>query len=172
MTPLPGIRNLTVVGTGLLGTAVGLSARQARLRTVAYDSNHAHATRAMQRGAFDAAEEDLAKAVAGADLIVLAVPIGVARDVLKSVADAAPESALITDTLSTKSSICAAADEFGLAARFVGAHPMAGSHRSGPDAATPDLLPGATCHLIDAPAIDKVEAFWSAVGCRVERWPV
>ena len=106
---------------------------------------------------------------AGSELIVVAVPVDRARDVLERVAPHANDAALITDVGSTKAGIVAGASELGLGARFVGSHPMAGDHRSGWSASRTGLFAGARVYLCPsaeapAPTVDAAAALWRDLG--------
>jgi len=87
--------------------------------------------------------DNLADAVADADLVVLAVPLPTMGKVGARVAAAISPQATVIDVGSVKASVRAALEATGLAGRYVGTHPMAGSERSGFAAADPQLLVGA-----------------------------
>lgn len=155
-----------VVGAGLLGTSVGLAARHAGLEVWLTDSNHEHVRTASGLGAGVPAP-----AQGAAQLTVVAVPPDHIPD---AVVEALERGGVVTDVGSVKSllleRIADHADE-DLLARYVGGHPMAGSERSGPLAATAVLFDGRpwaiTPHTHSAPeAIRLVEAL--ALLCRAE----
>ncbi len=106
-----------------------------------------------------------------ADVVVLAVPVDVAADVLSCVAARARRAALITDVGSTKARIVGAAAALGVADRFVGSHPMAGDHRSGWDASRAGLFTGARVYLCPTDAVapaslELASSFWQMLGAR------
>jgi len=147
-----------VVGTGLLGTSVGLAARRAGLEVWLTDVNHEHVRTASGLGAGTPAPHEGA-----AQLTVIAVP---PDHIAESVVDALERGGVVTDVGSVKGlpleRIADHADE-DLLARYVGSHPMAGSERSGPLAATAALFDGRpwaiTPHTHSSPdAIALVEA--------------
>lgn len=114
------------------------------------------------------------EAVEGADLVVLAAPIPVLPELLRQVAGRLSPSALITDCASTKLTVLAAARaSLGpQAARFVAAHPIAGSERSGPRAARADLFDGCKVMLCAQQwtaqdALIQATALWAALGAEV-----
>ena len=162
------LQRLAVIGCGLLGASVGLAARRARVgRVVGYDVGEA-ATQALEIGALTSAAASVAEAVAGADLVVIAVPISAAPAVLREAAGHLAEGAVVTDVCSTKRTITAAAESLGI--QFVGAHPMAGSERTGPAAARADLFDDRPCFVIpssDEAATARIADFWHSLGCRV-----
>ena len=161
-------QRLAVIGCGLLGASVGLAARRAEVsQVVGFDAGDA-ATTALEVGAVMSAADSVAEAVAGADLVVIAVPVAAAPDVLREMAEHLADGAVVTDVCSTKRTISAAAN--GLGVQFVGAHPMAGSERSGPAAARADLFDGRPCFVVrtaDGAATARVADFWHSLGCHV-----
>ena len=139
-------------GTGLIGGSFAMAARAALdgARIVGWDKP-AVLERAKARGAVDEAHTDLRDALAGADLIYVALPVGLAIERLAEIARLAAPGALITDASSTKRAICEAAAKFvpdGVG--FLGGHPMAGSESSGIEAADAGLFRGAKYALIGA----------------------
>jgi cyclohexadieny/prephenate dehydrogenase len=168
---------LAVLGLGLLGGSVAWAARERRIAgEVVGCGRRSEPLRAAQaRGLVDRTTTDPAEAVAGADLVVLASPVGAMASLLRAAAPALRAGSLVTDVGSVKSLLAETLP--GLlppGVVFVGAHPMAGSHERGPEHARADLLEGATCVVTPAPgnppeAVARVEAFWSALGARVVR---
>jgi len=173
----PSFERLAVLGLGLLGGSVAWAARERRVAGevvgCARRSEPLRAARA--RGLVDRVSTDPAEAVAGADLVVLASPVGAMASLLRAAAPALKPGALVTDVGSVKSVLAETLP--GLlppGVVFVGAHPMAGSHEKGPEHARADLLAGATCVVTPASgnppaAVARIEAFWSALGARVVR---
>jgi len=131
------------------------------------------AEEAVRRGAADEATTDLAQAVAGADLVVLATPIGAMAGLAAQIRPHLSAGCLVTDVGSVKYPVVRAVSH-ALAgrARFVGSHPMAGSEQSGIDQARPDLFWEAVCIVTpaedtDAAAVQQVHDFWRSVGAVV-----
>jgi prephenate dehydrogenase len=151
-------RRVAIVGTGLIGGSFGLALRKYFPDTVVagYDKPGV-LTDAVGRGAIHEGIPDLARALAGADLIYVALPVGHTIELLPEIARLAPPDGLVTDASSTKRSVCAAAaqsfHEGG--AHFLGGHPMAGKEVSGIDAAEADLFRGSKYALIRAAANEK-----------------
>jgi prephenate dehydrogenase len=105
--------------------------------------------RALELGVVDEACGDLHEALAGADLVYIALPVELAIESLAGIARHVAEHALVTDACSTKRVICAAAEKhFSQAIRFLGGHPMAGSEVSGIDGADASLFKGAKYALV------------------------
>src|SRR5207248_1905392 len=131
------VERLAVVGTGLIGTSVALAAGQAR----GFDADAGVLERAAARGAIEPAAS-LAEVVAGAELVVVAVPVGAAPAVVQEVLDAAGPDTVVTDVASTKRPLALLEDP-----RFVPGHPVAGGATGGPARAAADLFDAATWFL-------------------------
>ncbi|MGP6157682.1 MAG: prephenate dehydrogenase [Vulcanimicrobiaceae bacterium] len=154
-----------VVGTGLIGASVALSARATGMRVTGYDAEAERARRALARGALDAVASGLDE-LAEADVLVLAVPLEVTLATLASLVLDPPAAELIVDVASLKAPVRLAGA--GLP-NFVPTHPIAGSERSGPDAARADLFRGKawTYEPAAAPqAVERARAFIAALGAR------
>jgi chorismate mutase len=135
------VERLAVVGTGLVGTSVALAAGRAGTRARGFDSDRGVLERAAARGALEPALS-LAEAVADAELVVVAVPVGSASNVVEEVLAAAGPDAVVTDVASTKRPLATIVDP-----RFVPGHPVAGGATGGPARATADLFDAATWFL-------------------------
>jgi prephenate dehydrogenase len=136
---------LAIVGTGLIGTSVGLAAKRAGADAVCgFDLDPEVSAAAAERGGVDEVVTSLDEAVAEADLAVVAAPIAQLPREVAAVLAATGEATTVTDVGSTKVAICAAAAG---SPRFVGGHPICGSHARGPEHATADLFDGATWFL-------------------------
>lgn len=166
---------VAIVGVGLIGGSIGLAlrARGAAGRVVGVGRDPARLGSAIRLGAIDAATTDLAGAAAGADVVVVCTPVDrVAADVIRAAA-ASPAGALVTDAGSTKRAIVEAVEADPAArAKFVAAHPIAGSERSGVEHARADLFDGRTCALTPTgrtppDRLDRARGFWSSLGCRL-----
>jgi prephenate dehydrogenase len=143
------VARLAVVGTGLIGASVGLAARQAGVGAVAgWDPDAAHLALAAEGGAVDPAA-GLDEAVAAAEVVVVASPVGELPRTVREVLDRAPEGCTVTDVGSTKQPVAAAA---GDDPRFVGGHPICGAETRGPERAAAELFEGATWFLTPTPA--------------------
>ena len=121
MTERPrAVEHLALVGTGLIGTSVALAAGRAGTRSRGFDSDPGVLERAAALGAIEPASS-LAEAVADAELVVVAVPVGAAPSVVRKVLDTAGPDAVVTDVASTKRPLASLDDP-----RFVPGHPVAG----------------------------------------------
>jgi prephenate dehydrogenase len=162
------VERLAVVGTGLVGTSVALAAARAGTRARGFDSDPDVLERAAARGALEPASS-LAEAVAEAELVVVAVPVGVAPVVVHEALAAADPDAVVTDVASTKRPLATLTDP-----RFVPGHPVAGGATGGPARAAADLFDAATWFLAPTEAsstesVALVERFVASLGARAVR---
>jgi prephenate dehydrogenase len=146
-------RRVAILGTGLIGGSFGLALRKHFPDSVVVGFDKAHVLRhALERGAIHEGFPDLSLAVAAADLVYVALPVGQTIEMLPEIARIAPHNALVTDAASTKRNVCAAAadcfNESG--ALFLGGHPMAGKEISGIAAADANLFRGSKYALISS----------------------
>jgi len=163
--------SVAVIGLGLIGGSLSrdLAARGAHVR--AYDSDAEHLASAMRDGVVHEALDATLAGVAGAEVIVIAVPVDAAVEILSRLEPFARGARLITDVGSTKARIVATASEVGLGDRFVGSHPMAGGHQSGWDASRVGLFEAAPVYLCPTPNANETARalageFWCDVGGR------
>ena len=171
------IRQLAVVGVGLLGGSVAKAARQGGLarRIVGIGRDAGRLQPALDDGTLDLAVTDLDAGVRDADFILLAAPVLTIEGLLERVWRAAPAAgAVVTDVGSTKRNIVRAAERLAATRplAFVGSHPMAGSEQAGYRVARPDLFRGATVivtptETTELAALKKTTEFWEALGARV-----
>jgi cyclohexadieny/prephenate dehydrogenase len=168
---------LAVIGLGLLGGSIAGAARARGVagEVVGCGRRREPLRRALAAGLVDRVAEDPLAAVAGADLVVLATPVGAMPGVLRTAAPGLTPGTVVTDVGSVKGTLSETLP--GLlppGVHYVGSHPMAGSHLRGPEHARVDLLEGAVCVVTPAPgaapeAIARVEAFWQALGAHLVR---
>jgi prephenate dehydrogenase len=139
MTDIDGRRIVAVVGTGLVGTSIGLSLHRAGWGTAGFDRCRDTAQRARSRGAFDAIAGSIGQLVSPAtDLVIVCVPPEATVATVEAVLAAGARA--VTDVASVKRTIVGALSGH---AGFLGGHPMAGGETEGPDRARPDLFEGA-----------------------------
>jgi prephenate dehydrogenase len=144
-------RRVAILGTGLIGGSFALAMRKYEPDTVVVGWDKGHVLRhAFERGAIHEGFGEMSLAVAGADLIYMALPVGHTIELLPEVARLASPAALVTDASSTKRSVCAAAAECfsSASSHFLGGHPMAGKEISGIAAADAELFRGSKYALI------------------------
>lgn len=171
------INKLCIVGVGLIGGSLARALRAAgQVREiVGHGRRPKTLQRAVELGVIDHAEVTLAAAAQGADVIVLATPVGAMADILAQLGRLGGDG-VITDVGSTKGNIVAAArTAFGARfPNFVPGHPIAGTEQSGVEAAQADLFRGRRVILTPAPetnaqALTRVRALWEATGAEVSQ---
>jgi cyclohexadieny/prephenate dehydrogenase len=170
-------RRLAVLGIGLIGSSV---VRVARARgdfaaeIVAHDSAPEVLDRVRALGIADRVEPDAARAVAGADCVMLCAPVGAYASIAQAIAPHLARGAILTDVGSTKQSVIRDVGPLvpdGV--HFVPAHPIAGTEFSGPDAGFPELFEGRWCLLTPPPgtdpdAVDAIAELWRRCGSKIE----
>jgi prephenate dehydrogenase len=170
------IRQLAVVGVGLLGGSVAKAARQGGLarRIVGIGRDTGRLQPALDDGTLDVAVTDLDAGVRDADFVLLAAPVLAIEGLLERVWRAAPAGAVVTDVGSTKRNIVRAAERLATTRplAFVGSHPLAGSEQAGYRVARLDLFRGATVivtptEATELAALKTTTEFWEALGARV-----
>lgn len=162
-----------VVGTGLIGGSIGLRLREAADVVVrGFDAIPENSEQALALGALDEAAADLESAVDGADVIVVATPVGEVLPTVERIAGTAAPGTIVTDVGSTKSGIVSEAEKLlGPDRTFVGGHPMAGTEGEGIGSARPDLFDDALWILTptehtDSGAYRRVNALVASLGAR------
>jgi prephenate dehydrogenase len=173
----PAVERLAVLGLGLLGGSLGLAARARGVARRVVGASRGRETLALARarGVVDEACADPGEAAEGADLVVLATPPFAMPDVVRAIAPRLAAGAVVSDVGSVKAMLAETLP--GLlppGVVFVGAHPMAGGHARGLAHARADLFEGATCVVAPAAgagreSVERVCAFWRALGARVVR---
>lgn len=169
------LKKITVIGMGLLGSSVTLSAKRelASSRIVGY--SHRDSTRRKAR-LCEVAHEiagSLEEAVAGADLVILATPIQTFEGYFKQIGAFLKDGCIVTDVGSTKTLPHQWAVHLPKRVFYVGSHPIAGSEKRGVEYARDDLLANARCILTRvrgtrAAAIEVLDEFWTKLGCNIE----
>ena len=166
-------QRVVVVGVGLLGGSLGLALRRrTRARVIGLSHRPGTVVRARRRGVFHDGFTDPARALPGADVVVFCTPVETIVPLARRFAPHFAPGALVMDVGSVKGPIVQ-----GMRAlfrdpggpRFVGAHPMAGSEKSGVENARADLFVGATCALTPSgtgASVDRAARFWRSVGAR------
>jgi len=174
------LKKLVIFGVGLIGGSVALALKQARFTShiVGVGRTKSSLDEALTLGVIDSAETDIAKALDGADLILIAAPVAQTTAILQSIKPHLNKQTVITDAGSTKGDVLAAAHtvlgaQFN---RFVGGHPIAGAEKSGVSAAKVDLFIGKNVVLTpttetNMDAIASVTQLWQACGAIVSEMP-
>ena len=167
---------LGLIGCGLMGGSFALAMKKAGLvkRVVGYSKSPSTTDRARQLGVIDVEAPSALLAVAGADVVLLAVPVAATEATLKAIKHLVTPKMLIMDVGSTKADVVQAArralrDQVG---SFVPAHPITGREVSGVEHAEADLYSGRQVILTPTERtltvqLQKAETLWTALGCRV-----
>ncbi len=170
------INQLAIIGVGLIGGSLSLALKQAGVvrEVVGYSRTESVRQQALDLGVIDKAANSVAEAVRDADVIFLAVPMAAMAPVLVELADHVKASAIITAGGSAKAQVVSAAksalgDKFS---QFVPGHPIAGTERSGPDAAFATLYQEHRVVLTpveqtNEEALALVRAMWQQTGAEV-----
>jgi prephenate dehydrogenase len=168
---------LGLIGCGLMGGSFALALKKAGLvkRVVGYSKSPSTTDRARQLGVIDVEAPSALLAAAGADIVLLAVPVAATEDTLKAIKHLVTPQMLVMDVGSTKTDVVHAArqalrDRVG---SFVPAHPVTGREVSGVEYADADLYQGRQVILTPtertlSAQLQKAESVWTALGCRVQ----
>lgn len=168
---------VTVLGPGLLGGSVALAVRQVmpqcELRLWARREQPLELARSM---GIEHTYTDARQACEGAELIILATPIGVFEELSRSILPAISKTALVTDVGSVKAYVHRTTGALltDRGRKFIGSHPMAGSEKQGFENAFPELLKNATVvvtnpHGVPESDETRLEQFWQLLGCSTYR---
>jgi prephenate dehydrogenase len=139
---------IAVLGVGLIGGSIGLAAkRRLGAEVSGFDPNSEHLDRAVEIGALDRASDSITAAVAEAELVFCAAPVGALPALVAEALAAVDGDAAVTDVGSTKRELAASVERASGSERFIGGHPLAGAETSGVENARPDLFEGARWYL-------------------------
>jgi prephenate dehydrogenase len=176
------IRQITIVGTGLIGGSLALALKKKKFsgRIVGCD-REVTLEKARTRGAIDAGSPNPADAVRGSQVVVLATPVLAILDLIERLGPVLPAKTILTDVGSTKAEIVVrAAKVFGksVTKRFLAGHPMAGKELSGVDYADADLFHNAVWFLTPLPGQNLNEGLFAefagwidSIGARIATLP-
>jgi prephenate dehydrogenase len=177
---MASMRKIVVAGVGLIGGSFALALKRAGAvgEVVGIGRSRAPLDAALSIGVIDRIAADWADAARGADLILLAMPVGQMDPVMTALLPHLDTETLVTDCGSTKQDVVAAARHcFGTRiAQFVPGHPIAGAEKSGVAAATADLYRDKRVVLTPLPEntnadVARVRAAWEVCGARVSELP-
>jgi cyclohexadieny/prephenate dehydrogenase len=172
----PIFERLALIGVGLIGSSIARAARaEGVVRSiVATARSGATRRRVAELGIADQVTETNAAAVAGADLVIVCVPVGQCGAVAAEIGAHLKAGATVSDVGSVKSSVIKdMGPHLPAGIHFVPAHPVAGTEHSGPDAGFAELFVNRWCILTppegaDTDAVERLAAFWRALGANVE----
>jgi prephenate dehydrogenase len=170
------LRQITVIGLGLLGGSAALAILRSLPRVKVTGYAHRPATRRKAKKLAIAIEitDDIIKSVSQADLVILATPICTFEKIFGTIAGSLPRGSIVTDIGSTKVLPHRwAKKRLPDTIHYVGSHPIAGSEQRGVEFARDDLFDQALCILTTTPKTNRkalltLKKFWSGLGCRVK----
>ena len=172
----PIFRRLALIGVGLIGSSIARAARRANAvgSIVATARSARTRARVAELGIADEVTATSAAAVAGADLVIACIPVGQSGAVAQEIGPHLAAGAIVSDVGSVKGSVVRdMSPHLPSNVHFVPAHPVAGTEHSGPDSGFAELFVNRWCILTppdgaDATAIERLAAFWGALGANVE----
>jgi prephenate dehydrogenase len=172
----PLLNKLVIFGVGMIGGSFALAVKRAGLakHIVGVGRSKENLKKALRLGVIDEMADDIAQAVRGADVILLALPVGQMRRVMCAIAPHLEAHTLVTDAGSTKQDVAAFAKECLTShlQHFIPAHPVAGGEQSGVSAASADLFVNRNVVMTplaktDKKAVKRIKDLWLACGARV-----
>jgi len=165
---------VALIGLGLMGSSLAqaIAAHLPGVQVTGYDASPEVRARAAELSLADI-RHDPADAVAGADLIILCVPVGAMAAAARALSPGLSLDAIVSDVGSSKQSVAEALAEALPGHTVIPAHPVSGTERSGPDAGFASLFHNRWCILTppanaDSAEVDRLAAFWRALGANVE----
>lgn len=168
------MRSVAILGLGVMGGSLAraLAALATPPSIVGWSPDPSEGAAALDSGAVHSLGANAEGASSGVELVVLAVPLHAVGALLERLVPVIGPETLVTDVASLKAPVQAAVERTGLAARWVGSHPLCGSEMSGFEASRRDLFRDATVYVTPGAeateAGEVVSAFWSAVGAHPE----
>ncbi|MDP9837532.1 cyclohexadieny/prephenate dehydrogenase [Neorhizobium huautlense] len=172
----PQFNRIALIGIGLIGSSIARDVKALGLANEVVISSRSTETlkRAEELELGTHYVSSAAEAVKDADLVIVSVPVGSSGAVAEQIAPNLKPGAILTDVGSTKASVIAQMAPFVPAGvHFIPGHPLAGTEKSGPDAGFAGLFRDRWCIFTplpetDAQALDRLKAFWIALGSRVD----
>ena len=169
------LRQISVIGMGLLGASVTLSVSRvfSGIKTVGYSHRPVTRRKSRKLSVADRIADDMGGCVSNGDIVILATPICVFEKIFQEIAPALKAGCIVTDVGSTKVLPHQwARKHLPKTVHYVGSHPIAGSEQRGVEFARDDLFYGARCILTkdkntNAAALKTLRRFWSQLGCFV-----
>ena len=170
------LNRVAILGVGFIGASLALALKTHRLcgEISGFGRRESNLIRAQERGIIDSGSLDLIEAISDADLIVFAMPVGVFLETAAMMRGALKEGAVVTDVGSIKGTFVYEIEELlSPGAFFIGAHPIAGSEKSGIDTADAYLFSGNRCIITPTErsskdALDIISTLWKTLGARIE----
>jgi cyclohexadieny/prephenate dehydrogenase len=172
----PIFERLALIGVGLIGSSIARAARAQNVARsiVATARSPATRRRVAELGIADQVVESNIAAVAGADLVIVCIPVGACGAVAQEIGPHLAPGAVVSDVGSVKGSVVRdMAPHLPAHVHFVPSHPVAGTEYSGPDAGFAELFIGRWCILTppagtDPAAVERLADFWRSFGAQIE----
>ncbi len=169
------INKLAIIGVGLMGGSIGLAAKKRSLtkEVVGVFRRTSSLHRALKAGAIDWGTLDFEKGLHGADIVVIATPVGIIPIIARQAIKFMKEDSILMDVGSVKSPVVREVEGFMPEwISFVGGHPMAGSEKTGVEFATSELFKNSFCILTKTKrtkeaALKRICDFWNTLGSKV-----
>jgi cyclohexadieny/prephenate dehydrogenase len=167
---------VALIGIGLIGSSLARAIRKKKLarEITGYARSEATRSKAMELGLVDRVFSSAAKAVEGADLIILCSPVGTYGPLAREIAPHLKPGAILTDVGSVKGAVVRDVQaHVPPGVHFIPGHPIAGTEQSGPESGFAELFINRWCILTPLPdsdpqAVERLAAFWRACGSNVE----
>ena len=164
---------IAVIGLGLMGGSVARALHVRGVRVLGYDRDDAQLDAALRERVVHEPLESSLAGLESAEVVVLALPVDATIALLPNLVPRLRDARLVMDLGSTKRSVVAAAEAAGIGSRFIGAHPLTGSHRSGWGASRASLFDDARVFLCPTPStapgtVRLAESFWRELRAGVE----
>ncbi len=169
------MKRIAIIGLGLIGGSLALALKKAGAKgteIVGFSRSAETIARARECGAIDRTATNLASAVSGADMVVIATPVMAIKEVLVSISEHLSPNCVVTDAGSTKAQVMQWAGEYlPSGVSFIGGHPMAGKETFGIDEADADLFKGCVWCLTPSTcatplAVRKLKKLVESIGAR------
>jgi len=172
----PIFNRLALIGMGLIGSSIARAARaQGAARSIVATARSAATRRRLaELGLADHVVETNAAAAEGADLVIVAIPVGACGAVAAEIGPNLVPGAIVSDVGSVKGAVVRTmSPHLPAGVHFVPAHPVAGTENSGPDAGFAELFVNRWCILtppsnVEPAAVERLAAFWRLLGANVE----
>jgi prephenate dehydrogenase len=169
------VNHIVIAGVGLIGGSVGLALKQSGFKGKIIGLGRRWSTLklAIDADAVDSVSMDFDEALNGADLLVIGTPVDKITEIAEQAIRYTPKGCIVTDVGSTKKLVNDVEKLMPDDVYFVGAHPMAGSHRTGVDSANSHLFEKSTCiitktEFTNSNALDTVSEMWHTMGAYVK----
>jgi len=173
----PVFQRVALIGLGLIGSSIAWAAKRGGLagEIVGYARSQETRAKALELGLCNRVFETATDAVAGADLVILCVPVGVCGVVAAEIGPHLKPGAIVSDVGSVKATVIAAiAPHIPAGVHFVPAHPIAGTEHSGPESGFAELFDDRWCILTPLPGnaaepVARLRAFWEGMGAKIDQ---